>query len=39
MNRVGQIVHHPVAQIGRAAQPAECLEIADRGIGVQCGHE
>ena len=39
MNRVGQIVHHPVAQIGRAAQPAQRLGITDRGIRAQGRHE
>ena len=39
MNRVGQIAHHPVAQICRAAQPAQRLGVSDRGIGAQGGHE
>ena len=39
MNRVGQIVHHPIGQIFRAAQPAQRVGVSDRGIGVQGGHE
>jgi hypothetical protein len=32
-------VHHPVAQIFRAAQPAQRVGVANRGIGAQGGHE
>ena len=38
-NRVGQIVHHPIAQVGRAAQPAQRVGVSDWGIGAQGGHE
>jgi hypothetical protein len=34
-NRVGQVVHHPVAQVRRAAQPAQRIGVSDRGIGAQ----
>jgi hypothetical protein len=37
--RVGQIVDHPIAQIRRAAQPAQRLCVSNRGILVQRRHE
>ncbi len=39
INCVGQIVHHPIPQIGRATRPAQRVGVANRRIGAQGGHE